>query len=181
MVALTGFMASGKTTFGRAAAKRLGWHFIDLDEAIAARYGTPADIFAAHGEVFFRNVETKMLVEILHDGKRKEGKMVADTILALGGGTVLQEENLRLLKAHATLIWLDTAFDIIRSELDSAERPLLCDKSAEKIRALYDVRRPLYAAAADFVFPISSTDYEQVIRELTAFLMKHNKQITGTL
>ena len=45
-VALAGFMASGKTTFGRAAAAQLGWAFIDLDERIAATYGTPAEIFA---------------------------------------------------------------------------------------------------------------------------------------
>ena len=46
IVALTGFMASGKTTFGRAAAERLGWDFVDLDALIATRYGTPAEIFA---------------------------------------------------------------------------------------------------------------------------------------
>ena len=101
IVALTGFMASGKTTFGRAAAERLGWDFVDLDALIATRYGTPAEIFAAGGEGRFREIESQLLDEALAaDGH---------TVLALGGGTVLREENLRRIKAGAVIIWLDTA------------------------------------------------------------------------
>ena len=158
IVALTGFMASGKTTFGRAAAERLGWAFVDLDELIAARYGTPAEIFAAGGEVRFRAIESEMLDEVL--GAED------NTVLALGGGTILRKKNLRKIKAKATLIWLDTSFDIILQEIGNADRPLVKGRSAKAIRALYDERRPLYAAAADIVFPVTSTDYEQVIRQL---------------
>lgn len=151
-------MASGKTTFGRAAAARLGWDFADLDQIIAARYGTPAEIFAAHGEAHFRDMETRLLGEALQTG--------CDTVLALGGGTILREENLRRIKAAATLIWLDTTFDIILSELGNADRPLVCGKSVGQIRSLYDARRPLYAAAADIVFPVISRNYVQVIADL---------------
>ena len=158
IVALTGFMASGKTTFGRAAADRLGWRFVDLDERIAARYGTPADIFATRGEACFRDVEAQMLSEALDT--------TDDTVLALGGGTILREAHLRLVKAHATLLWLDTAFDIILSELGNADRPLVRGKSLAQIRQLYDVRRPLYAAAADHIFPITTTDYDRVVADL---------------
>ena len=155
-------MASGKTTFGRAAAERCGWAFVDLDEEIARRYGTPAEIFAASGEGRFREIESEMLYEALLAEE--------DTVLALGGGTILREENLRLLKEHATIIWLDTSFDIILSEIRNSDRPVVRGKSAEGIRALYDARRPLYAAAADITFPIESTDYEQVISELATIL-----------
>lgn len=158
IVALTGFMASGKTTFGRAAAERLGWDFVDLDARIEARYGTTADIFATHGESFFRDVETRMLSEALQTEH--------DTVLALGGGTILREENLRLVKAAATLLWLDTDFDIILSEIGNADRPLIRGRNLQQIKQLYDERRPLYAAAADGVFPINTTDYGQVIADL---------------
>lgn len=158
IVALTGFMASGKTTFGRAAAERLGWDFVDLDALIATRYGTPAEIFAAGGEGRFREIESQLLDEAL----AAEGP----TVLALGGGTVLREENLQRIKAGAVIIWLDTAFDIILQEIGNAERPLVKGKPVEAIRALYDERRPLYAAAADIVFPITSTDYDRVICQL---------------
>ena len=57
-------MASGKTTFGRAAAKQLGWDFVDLDQVITERYGTPAEIFAARGESAFRDIETQVLGEM---------------------------------------------------------------------------------------------------------------------
>lgn len=153
-------MASGKTTFGRAAAERLGWDFIDLDEVITVRHGTPAEIFAAQGEWAFREIETAMLTETLQAG--------GDLVLALGGGTILREENLRLLKEYARLIWLDTDFAIILSEIGNADRPVVRGRSIAQIRELYDKRRPCYAAAADIIFPINSTDYEQVITDLAA-------------
>ena len=158
IVALTGFMASGKTTFGRAAAERLGWDFVDLDALIATRYGTPAEIFAAGGEGRFREIESQLLDEAL----AAEGPAV----LSLGGGTVLRAENLRRIKAGAVIIWLDTSFDIIIQEIGGAERPLVKGKPVEAIRALYDERRPLYAAAADIVFPVVSRNYVQVIADL---------------
>lgn len=153
-------MASGKTTFGRAAAERLGWKFVDLDEVITERHGTPAEIFAAKGETAFRDLETGTLDEVLQSER--------DTVLSLGGGTILREENLRLLKEHATLIWLDTDFAIILSEIGNADRPVVRGRSIDQIRALYDERRPRYAAAADIIFPIYTTDYEQVITDLSA-------------
>lgn len=162
IAALTGFMASGKTTFGRAAAERLGWCFIDLDEAIVRQYGTPSAIFDTRGEAFFRSVETQLLEEVLHAER--------DTVLALGGGTIMQENNLLKIKQSATLIWLDTAFDIILSEIENSDRPILRGKPAGEIRALYDARRPRYAAAADRVFPITSHDYPQVAADLADFI-----------
>lgn len=159
IAALTGFMASGKTTFGRAAAERLGWDFVDLDEVIATRFGTPAEIFAAQGEAAFREIEKAMLAETLQTD--------TDRVLALGGGTILRGENLHLLKEHAKLIWLDTDFAIIISEIGNADRPVVRGRSMAQIRALYDARRPLYAAAADIIFPINTTDYEQVIADLS--------------
>ena len=162
IIALTGFMASGKTTFGRAAAERCGWTFVDLDEEIARRYGTPAEIFAASGEDRFREIESEMLREVLQAEE--------DTVLALGGGTLLREENLRRVKAHATVIWLDTDFAIILSELGNADRPIVQGRTMAQIHALYNERRPLYAAAADIIFPIVSTDYGQVITDLATTL-----------
>ena len=153
-------MASGKTTFGRAAAERLGWDFVDLDQVITERHGTPAEIFATQGEAAFRDIETETLGDVLQTER--------DTVLALGGGTVLRDDNLLLLKRHATLIWLDTDFAIILSEIGNADRPVVRGRTIAQIRALYDERRPRYAAAADIIFPIITTDYEQVITDLSA-------------
>ena len=153
-------MASGKTTFGRAAAERLGWDFVDLDQVITERFGTPAEIFASRGETAFRDIETQVLGEMLHSER--------NTVLSLGGGTILRDENLRLLQQYATIIWLDTDFAIILSEIGNADRPVVRGRSIAEIRALYDERRPRYADAADIIFPINTTDYEQVITDLSA-------------
>ena len=112
------------------------------------------------GEAAFRDLETETLGEVLRSEQ--------DTVLSLGGGTILRADNLRLLKEHATLIWLDTDFAIILSEIGNADRPVVRGRSIAQIRALYDERRPRYAAAADIIFPIQTTDYEQVIADLAA-------------
>ena len=153
-------MASGKTTFGRAAAERIGWDFVDLDQVITERYGTPAEIFASRGETDFRDIETQTLGETLQSER--------NTVLSLGGGTILRDENRRLLQQNATIIWLDTDFAIILSEIGNADRPVVRGRSIAEIRALYDERRPRYADAADIIFPINTTDYAQVIADLSA-------------
>lgn len=164
IIALTGFMASGKSTFGRAAAQILGWKFIDLDDCITERFGSVSEIFAQGGEALFRVYESEVLSQQLET----EG----DILLALGGGTILSRENLNLVKKNAGIIWLDTSFDIIMSELSGAERPLVKEKSADEIRALYDLRRPIYSSAADVTFVVDDTDYGAVISRLAETVSK---------
>ncbi|MBQ0025637.1 MAG: shikimate kinase [Bacteroidales bacterium] len=156
--ALTGFMASGKTSFGRAVADNLGYHFIDLDKMIEERYGTPAEIFSQHGEAFFRDMESRCLREALSCGR--------DTILALGGGSILRDENRRVLKASAKVIWLATSIEIILSELDNTPRPLVKGLDRNGIEALYDSRKPLYKEIADSTVVIDSFDYSIAIGNL---------------
>lgn len=169
IVALTGFMASGKTTFGRAAAARLGWDFIDLDQEIGKTHGSPAELFDSRGEACFRAVETEVLSEVLSSAP-------GDTVLALGGGAILREENLQMLReAGVPIVWLDTDFDIILSELDNSDRPTVRGKSVAEVRAMYEKRRPLYADAADFVFPVLTTDYARVIEDLAGTINSFKK------
>ena len=136
IVALTGFMASGKTTFGRAAAERLGWAFVDLDELIAARHGTPAEIFAAGGEGCFREIESQMLDEAL--------AAEHDTVLALGGGALTLPAARELIFSRTRCVWLRARLETIRQRLGDADasRPLFANADA-----LYARREPLYAQA----------------------------------
>lgn len=160
-VALTGFMACGKSTFGRAAAELLGWDFIDLDREIEKAQGTVADIFSRGGELLFRELESRTLESVL------AGYSGTDRIIALGGGTVLSDANMTILRSNGVfIIWLDTSFEIILSELSNAERPLVKEKSTEEIRALYDLRRGRYESCADATVRIDSTDYESAIKRI---------------
>ena len=165
IVALTGFMACGKSTFGRAAAENLGCRFIDLDDEIARLYDTPAELFAQGGETLFRQKESEVLAKVL--------TVKENAILALGGGTVLRRANCDLLhRAKAKVVWLDTSFEIISLELSNADRPLVREKSMDEIKSLYDFRRPKYSAASDAVVKVTSTDYSRAISALTEVISK---------
>ena len=79
-VVLLGYMASGKSSVGKALATKLGYHFIDLDEEISNRVGMDVPtIFSEKGEIFFRRKETEVLEDILKGDN--------DIVLSLGGGT----------------------------------------------------------------------------------------------
>lgn len=162
-VALTGFMACGKSTFGRAASEILGWQFVDLDGRIEESYGPIPAIFSRGGEPLFREIESGILESVLKESESR------NCIVALGGGTVLSDRNMEILRGKGTfIIWLDTSFDIILSELGNANRPLVQEKSEEEIRALYDARRKRYASCADAVVKIESTNYAKAIKDIVA-------------
>ena len=89
-IALTGFMAVGKTHVGRKLARRLGWRFVDVDRAIERDEGRKVqEIFHRDGEARFRILEKQKLREVLARERQ---------VIATGGGAVMDEENLALLK-----------------------------------------------------------------------------------
>lgn len=142
-IVLCGFMGCGKTTIGRKLARVTGLTFIDADQYLEMREGMSIpDIFAKHGEAYFRDLETKCIRELA----AKEG-----IVLALGGGAVLREENVQAVKSTGFLINLDTPyFRIVKNLSYSANRPLLDkpDKQTET-RRLYNARKGIYRHVAD--------------------------------
>jgi shikimate kinase len=139
---LTGFMASGKTTVGRALADELGWMFVDLDEEIEQRAGSRvAEIFDAHGEAAFRALESAALHE-----RVKSVQLGRPQVIALGGGTFLSQENFELVSNNGVSVWLDCAFaHVDRRIAGETHRPLARDR--EGLKALYESRRHAYARA----------------------------------
>lgn len=139
---LVGFMGSGKSTVGRALARRLGWNFYDLDEEIeAAEKLTIAELFDSRGEAEFRRVEAAMLRQ--HVGWIERGR---PAVLALGGGAFIEAANRELVSGNGIAIWLDCPFDLVQRRIAHAtNRPLARDP--EKFAALYDSRRDTYALA----------------------------------
>jgi shikimate kinase len=139
-IALTGFMAVGKTHVGRKLARRLGWSFVDVDRAVEKSAGLKVqEIFNRHGEARFRALEKAQLKEIL-GGERQ--------VIATGGGAVLDPENLALLKEEALLVCLTAAPETILRRTGGGKRPLLdvADRGA-RVRELLSERAPLYAQA----------------------------------
>lgn len=161
ILALTGFMMCGKSSYGKAVAQRLGWPFVDLDEQIEPG-GTPGEIIRAKGEEVFRQEETQALERVLST----DGNLV----LALGGGTPLREENRRLLRDKCRVVWLkasleESVFNPLWAHL-AAQRPLLDGGDRERITLLWESRIPVYEAVADYTVETDGKSPEEIISEI---------------
>jgi len=135
---LVGFMAAGKTTLAHALAKRLDWKPVDIDDLIEQRERMPvADIFARHGEPYFRSIERAVLFE--HIPPRH-------LIVATGGGTFVDATNRAAINADGVSIWLDAPLDRVISRMPSdGRRPLAADRV--EFERLYHQRRAAYQLA----------------------------------
>ena len=122
MIALTGFMGSGKTTVGKVLADFLGCPFMDLDDLVVKKAGKSIpDIFAQDGEPAFRELEAQIL-------RKTVAKYAESTaVLALGGGAVLAPASAALLHEKTVCIYLRATLDTLLSRLEgeTASRPLL--------------------------------------------------------
>jgi len=140
-------MGSGKTTIGRYTANLLGFSFVDCDAELESRTGASVNlIFDIEGEEGFRERETHLLEEL---SKRQQ------CLIATGGGSILREENRRIMRLSGIVVYLETgvAQQLRRLRMDK-KRPLLQTRDREKkLNALAEKRNPLYLELADIVFP----------------------------
>jgi shikimate kinase len=169
IIVLTGFMGVGKSTIGRVLACSLHWRFVDLDCEIERRTSLRIhEIFAQQGEARFRQLENEALRAVL---------TTADTpgVIALGGGTYVQQENSELLRAcGARVVFLELELETLlqrcRALTDRPEqnpRPLAADEAA--FCALYAQRLPLYRQAELTVNAHDKTA-DQVAQEIASAL-----------
>lgn len=149
---LVGFMGSGKSTIGRLLAERIGWHFVDLDAEIEAAEGMSIlEIFETRGEAEFRRLEREAMRE-----RVRAIECGRPTVLALGGGAIVQPENYALVENNGITIWLDCPFETVCRRVEPAShRPLARDPVSFAL--LYETRRECYARA-DYRIPIESDD-----------------------
>lgn len=145
-IALFGFMGVGKSSVGRLLAERMGLAFIDLDEEIVKRTGMAISaIFEEEGEARFREIEREVTGEVAGlDGR----------VIACGGGTVLDPDNLAALRSGSTMVLLtaDVEAIISRVEDEGGVRPLLeADDRRRRIEALLMKRHRAYIYAADLI------------------------------
>ena len=158
-IVLCGFMATGKSSVGRRLAEMLGCDFLDLDSMIEAEEGMPiSQIFASRGEPAFRALEARMVERIaLRKG----------CVVAAGGGTIVDEKNLRRLKRNGIVITLTADIKTILERAGAADdRPLLRgNNKAERIRRLMEQRQQAYARA-DIVIDTSSKSIDEVAKSV---------------
>ncbi len=151
---LIGFMGAGKSTAAIELGAALGQRVLDSDALLAEQFGhSVAREFELHGEASFRAAEEELVCGLLAD----TGRAGRQTVIALGGGSVLSEHVREALSGHVTVLLdidADVAWERVRSATDGAERPLAGDRDA--FRALYAERRGLYEDLADAFLPAST-------------------------
>lgn len=160
-VALIGFMGVGKTVVGEALAKKLNLKFVELDSLIEQKAGkTIPEIFQQDGEIAFRQLEIEITKEV------SQGE---NTVIACGGGMVLNQINIDRLRQKSRIVYLTASPAVILKRVlnDEGERPLLkVANPALTIRSLLRFRKPFYERAADIKIDTSKLNVDEVVKKL---------------
>src|SRR4029079_9306220 len=168
---LVGMMGAGKTTLGRALARRLGREFADTDKVLVERTGVPVTtIFEIEGEDGFRRRESTVLAELAaQDG----------LVIATGGGAILSEANRELMRTHGTVIYLRARLENLweRTRQDTT-RPLLRtpDRRAT-LGELLPAREPLYSEAAHVIVDTGAQSAASLANKVIAALRARDPRL----
>ena len=135
---LVGFMGAGKTSVGRALARRLDWQLVDIDDLIEQRERLPvSEIFTRHGEPHFRAAERDVLTAQLP---------TRHAVVATGGGTFVDPLNRAVINHDGVSVWLDAPLERLIARIPAdGRRPLAADRVA--LERLYHARRAAYEHA----------------------------------
>jgi shikimate kinase len=162
-IILVGMMGAGKTSVGRRLSQRLGLPFVDADTEIerAAGMSIP-EIFAVHGEPYFRAGERRVVSRLLDGGPQ---------VLATGGGAWINAETRARVRESGIAVWLKADFDVLmRRVRKRSNRPLLKTEDPEAtMRALIAERYPIYGEA-DITILSRDAPHDIVVDEILAAL-----------
>lgn len=152
---LVGFMGAGKSTVGRALARRLRWPFRDLDREVERRARAPVpEIIERQGEAAFRALEHQALERLAVRPR---------LVVATGGGAFCRPANLELMKRSGTCVWLDPPLEVLfeRIERSARSRPLFAGR--EQATALHAERRGWYEQAHVRIDTTGVNEVERVV------------------
>ena len=165
-IVLIGFMGTGKSSTGRALANKLGYAFIDIDQKIEEEQGMSIPkIFELHGESFFRDCEKQMVKRV---AERR------NTVIATGGGTVKDPENMEELRKHGFVVCLSANVEtVLERTRRRGTRPVLDGKDdgdrRKAVESLMEERKGLYDQA-DYTVDTSNLSPLQVIDDIVQHL-----------
>ena len=160
-IALIGPMAAGKTSLGRKLATRMGRTFADTDRLVVLEHGPIPEIFAEHGEPVFRRWEAQAVQRALTPG----------TVVALGGGAVLDEGTRALLREQATVVLVTVDEIAAERRLSGGGRPLGVGGIADWRRIAAE-RDPIYRELADLTVDTSRRPMRVLAEEIAAWRRK---------
>ena len=168
-IVLIGLMGAGKTAVGRRLASKLDLPFTDADSEIELAAGqTVSEIFAEHGEPYFRQGESRVIARLLQSGPQ---------VLATGGGAYMNAATRANIKAGGISIWLKAELPVLLHRVRRRDnRPLLASDDPDKVmRELMEKRYPVYAEAditVDSVDGPPDVTLERVMGALAAHIRR---------
>jgi shikimate kinase len=158
-IILTGFMGVGKTSIGTRLAEDLGYTFVDTDTLIETDQKTTiTEIFSTYGEPYFRDVETRIIRQVL------EGE---DQVISTGGGAVIRDENREAFKRAGLVVCLTAEPEVILERIKhETHRPLLqTPDPLAKIKELLGNREKFYHQA-DLIIDTSHKSVDDAVTEI---------------
>jgi shikimate kinase len=172
-IALTGMMGAGKTTVGRRLAEALGRRTVDTDEELRRWTGRSIpELFAEHGEPGFRALERQVVAELAK---------VPDLVISLGGGVVLDDDNVASLLLTGVIVYLDVPERDLLARLqvagEGADRPLLAGDLEAQLRATHAARQDRYREVADLTVDASGP-LEGIVTSICAWAMEQGDVLT---
>jgi shikimate kinase len=173
-IILIGYRGSGKSTVGSRLASRTGRRFVDTDDLIESKEGQIREIVESHGWGYFRTIEKKMIEEI-----SKEDNLV----IALGGGAVLDPDNVVNLVKNGLIIWLKADREVLQKRINQDPRtitsrpPLTGKGTIEELEEIMDFRNSFYEKAATIQFDTSSMNMEAIVENILTVLKEETGRI----
>lgn len=167
-IALIGLRGCGKTTVGRELARLLDGECVDSDDLVTKRAGRSiAEIFAIEGEAGFRRRESETILEVVQQ---------PPAVISVGGGAVLHQENVKKLRAIATLVWLTAPAETLHQRISTdptthqLRPPLTALSGIEEVRKLLVERTPYYSQVADFQIDTVGREPKVIAEEIVRLL-----------
>jgi shikimate kinase len=169
---LVGMMGAGKSSIGRKLAQRLNLPFVDADTEIERAAGMSiSDIFAKHGEPYFRAGEARVIARLLDSGPQ---------VLATGGGAFMHPQSRDAIRARGISVWLKAEYDVLMKRIKRrSDRPMLkTDDPGETLRLLMQERDPVYAEA-DVTVHSRDVPHEIIIAEIISAVTPRLEQLSA--
>jgi len=157
-IVLVGLMGAGKSSIGRRLAEKLAVPFVDADHEIEAAAGKSiSEIFADHGEDYFREGERRVITRLLENGRQ---------VLATGGGAYMNGETRERIRDHGISVWLKADLDLLLKRTSKRnDRPLLREDPAGVLNRLISLRYPVYSLA-DVTVESRDVQHTQMVNEV---------------
>jgi len=159
---LIGPPGSGKSTVGKALAKKLNINFVDTDTLVERKSGRKiSDIFVESGEEVFRDLEFEALTLALKE---------SNSVLSLGGGAPISARSQAALTgSDYSIVFLDVSLSVAAPRVGfNRDRPLLLGNPRAQWQSLYEVRRPIYEKLATKVIKVDSMSIEEIVNAIVS-------------